>query len=362
MDPEDQDVSEAAAREAELGYGAGAYTQPMRIPAPPQYTPTNMDDPAVLKAMNMDPISMFSSDWGARSSAFRQNAAESEAKAYAANASAYRSYIQAAERQQAIAGKAAEAQAKAQDPVMRAQRMYTMAGSLGGARTIAKSTGPALFQLGEVIEIAPDMRFGISPTGVVMVPGKDGKPVAKSMAEALWEGGVSVVPYLGGDEEAKGFRMASAKTAEVVSILAQMEEIVNKAGAKSIPLTDAKQQLEQLESGLPSLIQALRTGSKSMAGVSDKELEAIERGIPRPSEFWRSDKDARNKVAMTRRQLTNMLIRQARANGIELNPMKDKQPVGPNASQGRAANQIIPGINLSPNGKQSGAPVTAQPR
>lgn len=360
MEGEDPDLYEAAEREAASGYGGAAMTPGLTPPVPMRQEPRQLTDEEVLKGMGRSYMYMRSNEWRPDAQRYREQYADNEAKQAAGMAQQYKAMLDFAGKQQARQDKIAADQAKFNDPALRAQRMYTMAGSLGGARTIAKSTGAALFQLGEVIEIAPDMRFGIAPAGAVMVAGKDGKQVAKSMAEAIWEGGVSVVPFLGGDEEAKGFRMASAKTAEVVSILNQMEDIVNKAGAKTIPLTNAKQQLEQLQSGLPSLIQSLRTGSKSMAGVSDKELDAIENGIPKPSEFWKSDGDSRNKIEMTRRQLVNMLIRQARVNGIELNLMRDKQPVGPKASQG-AANKI-PGINLSPNGKQSGAPAPAKPR
>lgn len=367
LESEDLAVDAAAEREAAEGYGMAGLGQGRAIPAPQQFQLQGISDAQILKALGKNDVFLESGAWPHQRDEYRKQYMAAQGHMANASAEQYKAYVGAIGKQQARDDKIALAQGKlnasAQDPFIRAQRMYTMAGSLGGARTIAKSTGAALFQHGEVVDLGGGIAFTIAPTGSVRrVNPATGKEENISMSTAIAEGGVSVVPFLGGDEDAKGFRRMTAMANDVIGRLTQIEEIAKSPGAHSLYGTNAKDMLEQLESGLASSISQLRSGSKSMAGVSDKEMEAIAAGIPEASKLFSRDAGAITKAEMTRRQLVNLIMRQARANGVELNLINTTKKAGLKASQGEA-NQI-PGVDLNPNGKQSGTstPATAQPR
>ena len=359
MDPEDPDIGDIAQKEAFSGYGGAALSPGLTPPIPMRQASAMPTDDQVLQAIGKDRMYMWSNEWGPAAAQYRAQYADNEAKQSMAMAQQYKAMLDFAGKQQTRQDKIAVDQAKALDPFLRAQRAYAQAGSLGGARTIAKSTGAALFQHGEIVELGSDLAFRVQPIGAVRRVSRAGKEETIGLSQYLAEEGIGVVPFLGGDEDAKSFRRMVAMTHDLISKLEHIEKIASSPGAHTLYATDSRSMLKQLEGGLEGAVNQIRSGSKSMAGTSDKEMEALADSVPKASDLFRRDKDALIKADMTKRQILNIVIRQARANGIELNLMDLKKKAGPNASQGGSMSNQPPGTN---NGKQSGTSVTAQPR
>jgi hypothetical protein len=302
---------------------------------------------------------MESSQWIHQRDEYRRQHMAAQASMASSASRDYAAYVSALGKQQQRTDKMAEAQAKAQDPFLKAQKMYAQAGSLGGARTIAKSTGAALFQHGEILELGPSFAFSVRPIGAVRRVNQAGQEETISLSQSIAEAGVAVVPFIGGDEDAKGFRRMVAMTNDLIGKLEEIEKIASSPGMHSVSGLDSNSMLTQLEGGLEGAVNQIRTGSKSMAGVSDKEMEALAQSVPKASKLFSRDRDALIKADMVKRQVMNIVIRQARANGIELNMIDLRKKAGPNASQGGARSNQPPGTN---NGKQSGTSATGQPR
>ena len=353
------DLGEVADRESAGGYGLSAFGPTMGIPMPQGRQIIPLTDLEIAKAIGASGSAMESSQWVHQRDEYRKQHLAAQASMANSSSREYAAYVSAMGKQQQRMDKMAEAQAKAQDPFLRAQKMYAQAGSLGGARTIAKSTGAALFQHGEIMELGPNIAFRVQPVGVVRRVNQAGQEETISLSQSIAEAGVSVVPFLGGDEDAKAFRRMVAMTNDLISRLDEIEKIASSPGAHTLYGTDSRSMLKQLEGNLAGAVQQLKSGSKSMAGVSDKEMEALADSVPSASSLFTRDKDAIIKADMTKRQIMNIVIRQARANGIELNLMDLRKKAGPNASQGAATSSTPPGVS---NGKQSGTSVTAQPR
>jgi hypothetical protein len=168
---------------------------------------------------------------------------------------------------------------------------------------------------------------------------------------------VDVVPFLGGDEDAKGFRNMAARMAVVMTILHKLEEGYTAAGNISFPYSEKKFDLAQMEGTLARDVSQLRSGSKSMAGVSDKEMEAIERTLPMSAMNMKDTKrEGIRRVINTRQQLLGLITRMARMNGVELVQLKPKDAL----TSGRATKPA--GVENIPNGEQSGSSTSGQPR
>ena len=325
-------VEQAANAESASGYNVGGSTMP-------SYAPAAMSDLEVIKSMGMDPQSIMSPTFSAEAAAYRN----------------------AVGRQRAIDAKrqadAAKDMEKRSDPFFRAQNIYGKIGNLAAARTIAKTTGPALFQLGEQIDLGPDQMFAIRPVGDVDVPKQDGTSMKMPAWQLLHANGVSVVPYLGGDEEAKGFRSMAAKAGELMNTLSEIEKLYENGDLKSMRGTETYRRLVQLEAGLSTIVQAIKTGSKSMAGVSDKEMEAIQASLPQSgTKLLESTGSGLINVRNTRAQVLGILTRTARMNGIELVQLRPQSA----ATRGRATTPS--GVTIPSNGKQSGSSTSGQPR
>jgi hypothetical protein len=349
---EDPDVSAAAEREALSGYGLAA-------PPPPQMQSMGaLSDSEVLRMMGKNPLEMLAGNWESTASSFRAQHAQSQAQMASANASAYKSYLAASEKAQIAQAKALE---KQNDPFFRAQNIYGKTGNLAAARTIAKTAGPALFQLGEQVDLGPNQMFAIRPVGDLDIPNPDGTSSKVPAWQFLHANGVNVVPYLGGDEEAKAFRSMAGKTGELMNTLDQIEKLYANSDLKSMRGTETYRQLVQLEAGLSTIVQSIKTGSKSMAGVSDNEMNAIQASLPQSgTKLLESTGSGLINVRNTRAQVLGILTRTARMNGVELVQLKPKD--APNSRRVTTPGSAPPGTKNPSNGKQSGSSTSGQPR
>ena len=203
--------------------------------------------------------------------------------------------------------------------------------------------------------------FAIRPVGDLDIPNQDGTSSKVPAWQFLRANGVNVVPYLGGDEEAKAFRSTAGKAGELMNTLAQIESLYANDDLKSMRGTETYRQLVQLEAGLSTIVQSIKTGSKSMAGVSDKEMEAIQASLPQSgTELLESTRSGLINVRNTRAQVLGILMRTARMNGVELVQLKSKD--APNSRRVTMPGSAPPGTTNPSNGKQSGSSTSGQPR
>ena len=324
-DPEDidPDVLAAAVRSQLDNYDSDTADR-----SPQGYAPAQMSDTQVIRAMGKDPLELMD-------------------PSFAREATAYRAAVG---KDQAIRAKAAADQAKLMqkqmDPSYIAQQVYGSTGNIGAARVISKSRGPALFNHGESVEMGRGGSYAIIPSGDINEVGPDGKPKRTSMSQYIQRNGVSVVPFLGGDESAVAWRGAAAKTSELMEVLDQIEDLYNKPGFKSMPFSDTNRQLEQLESGLVNIVSQLKTGSKSMAGVSDLEMENLLKGLPAAgSNLTQPVATGLERVSKTREQVRGILMRTALMNGLVLTPLKAKAEVTAGSPTGQRSSSTPPGLN-----------------
>jgi hypothetical protein len=346
---EEDDIESAAEREALGGYSLSAPPPP----TPAQYRP--MSDMDILRqAGGGDLNELHHGGWDARAASARAQDAQAQGQMAAANSSAYRSYLAASEKAQIAQAKALE---KQNDPFFRAQNIYGQTGNLAAARVIAKTTGPAMFKLGEQVDLGPDQMFSIRPVGDLDIPKPDGTSVKVPTWQFLRANKVNVVPFLGGDEAAIAFRGMAARMGEVLVALHRLEEGYTASGNVSVPYTERKFDLTQIEGTLARDVSQLRSGSKSMAGVSDKEMEAIEKTLPSSATNLRDSKaEGIRRIINTRQQLLGLITRVARMNGVELVQLKAKDA----PTTGRTPRPA--GVRIIPNGEQSGSSTSGQPR
>lgn len=366
MDPdelerEDLAVDAAAEREAAEGYGMAGLRPGMGVPAPQQFQLQSITDSQILKALGKNDVFLESGAWPHQRDEYRKQYMMAQAAAMNASADQYKAYVGAMAKQQERNDKIAIARGKlnekANDPFFRAQNIYGQTGNLAAARVIAKTTGPALFQLGEQVDLGPDQMFAIRPMGDLDMPKPDGTSAKVPAWQFLRANGVNVVPFLGGDEEAKGFRNMAARMGEVMTALSKLEQGYTASGNISMPYTEKKFDLTQIEGTLARDVSQLRSGSKSMAGVSDKEMEAIEKTLPSSASNLRDSKaEGIRRITNTRQQLLGLITRIARMNGVELVQLKAKDA----ATTGRAPTPA--GVRIIPNGEQSGSSTSGQPR
>lgn len=310
-------VERAANAESSSGYNLlGGEATP--------YAPAVMSDMDVLKAMGRDPQSILSPT-------FKAEAAE---------------YRQAAGRQQAIDAKRRSDEAKLRekisDPSYVAQQAYGRLGNIGAARVISKSTGPALFQHGEEVNLGKAGRFYMAPGGYLTIPDATGKQQRISAEKVIQMAGVSVIPFLGGDEAATEFRKTTGRISSVMEMLDQLEDIYDANGNMAVPLSDGRSMAKQIESQLPTAVQQIKSGSNSSAGISDYETKAILDSIPRRTNWDTLGDQEKQKLNMVRTQLRRLIIDRATRNGIEFREIREKSaPTGaPPQAQGSNMNPI----------------------
>lgn len=362
---EEVDVGDIAERESISGYGLGAFGPTMGVPMPQGREITTLTDMEIAKALGVYGSAMESGQWAHQRDEYRKQHMAAQIQMANTASRNYATYVSAVGKQQERADKMAVAQAKlraqADDPFFRAQNIYGKTGNLAAARTIAKTTGPALFQLGEQVDLGPNQMFAIRPVGDLDIPNQDGTSSKVPAWQFLRANGVNVVPYLGGDEEAKAFRSTAGKAGELMNTLAQIESLYANDDLKSMRGTETYRQLVQLEAGLSTIVQSIKTGSKSMAGVSDKEMEAIQASLPQSgTELLESTRSGLINVRNTRAQVLGILMRTARMNGVELVQLKSKD--APNSRRVTMPGSAPPGTTNPSNGKQSGSSTSGQPR
>jgi len=325
-DPEDidPDVLAAAVRSQLDNYDSDTADR-----SPQGYAPAQMSDAQVIRAMGKDPAELMNPNFPREATAYRA----------------------AVGKDQALQAKAAADQAKLMekqmDPAYIAQQVYASTGNIGAARTIAKTRGPSIFTHGQIIEMGRGGSYGIKPAGDIDEMGVDGKRKRTSMSDYIHRNGVSAVPFLSGDEAAVVWRRNAAKTSEVMVILDQIEDLYNKPGWKSLPgsplFNDTRSQLEQLEKGLVTVVTSLKSGSVSMAGVSDVEMDQIQATLPRASiDLLKPVGDGLVKLNKTREQLRGILIRTAYMNGLVLEKLKDKPEATAGSPTGQQSTNNIP--------------------
>lgn len=241
----------------------------------------------------------------------------------------------AAQRQQAI---------QQADPMFQAQQFYSQSGNLAAAIQIGKSKGSALFQLGQEVNLGSFGSFAIGPKGSVMEEGPQGSMAVPARYSAARRG-VMVVPFTGGDENADAFRASLADTQRIMGLLDRLDTLYGESGyiGRASP-TVRSAEAEAIESQLVTGVLKTLNGTKSMAGVSEGEMNMIMGSIPRSASTWLTNGrgNERVKLGKLRNDLTNLLLRAADSNGIELVPIR-RQPTPTREGGGSA---IPSGVSL----------------
>jgi hypothetical protein len=236
-----------------------------------------------------------------------------------------------------------EQQKKLQDPNYRAQQFYMSTGNMAGALQIGKSKGSALFKMGTEVDMGRAGSYMMAPEGNVDVTSADGRSVRVPAYMMAAKQGVSVLPFGGGDENADLFRTSLQNSQRVFGLLDELEDLYNDSGyIGSLSPTARAAKALQIESMLTPVVLQTLSGTKSLAGVSEKELEMIQGGVPRAASnmMWGRRSNELLKLQKLRSQIQGVVYRAAKLNGIELIPKK-RQPAG---AGGAASSATIPGV------------------
>lgn len=333
-DSEGQDVEQAATAASETGYDL----ETPEPAAPLTWSPASLSDAQVLRAMGKHPMSLMSPDFAAQANAFRDAVGKQQALQLRQQQDDQKRMAADAKRYNAMG---AEMEKKS-DPSFVAQQAYGRLGNIGAARVIAKSSGPALFQHGEEFNLGKAGKFYIAPSGYLMLPGPDGQNQRFDAEQVIQAAGVSVVPFLGGDEAAVEFRRTAAKVSSVMEMLDQLEDTY-KNGV-FVPMSDNRAKAIQIQEQLPTIIPQIRSGSNSSAGISDYETKAIQDALPRGTDYTKLTPQELIKLSMIRDQLRRIILDRGRRNGIEF-----RQVIRKDAKTGalpQASEPLnIPGVN-----------------
>jgi hypothetical protein len=236
-----------------------------------------------------------------------------------------------------------EQQKKLQDPNYRAQQFYMSSGNMAGALQIGKSKGSALFKMGTEIDMGRAGTFMMAPEGNMDITTEDGRSVRVPAYMMASRQGINVLPFGGGDENADLFRTSIQNSQRVFGMLDELEDLYNDSGyIGSLSPTARAARALQIESMLTPVVLQTLSGTKSLAGVSEKELEMIQGGVPRAASnmMWGRRSNELLKLQKLRSEIQGVVYRASKLNGIELIPKK-RQPAG----AGRAASSAaIPGV------------------
>jgi hypothetical protein len=236
-----------------------------------------------------------------------------------------------------------EEQKKLQDPNYRAQQFYMSAGNMGAALQIGKSKGSALFKMGTEIDMGRAGTFMMAPDGNMDVTTGDGRSVRLPSYMMAARQGVNVLPFTGGDENADMYRTSIQNSQRVFGLLDELEDLYNDSGyIGSLSPTARAARALQIESMLTPVVLQTLSGTKSLAGVSEKELEMIQGGVPRAASnmMWGRRSNELLKLQKLRSEIQGVVYRASKLNGIELIPKK-RQPSG---AGGAASSATIPGV------------------
>jgi D-alanyl-D-alanine dipeptidase len=236
-----------------------------------------------------------------------------------------------------------EEQKKLQDPNYRAQQFYMSAGNMGAALQIGKSKGSALFKMGTEIDMGRAGTFMMAPDGNMDISSPDGRSVRIPAYMMAAQQGVNVLPFTGGDENADLYRTSIQNSQRVFGLLDALEDLYNDSGyIGSLSPTARAAKATQIESMLTPVVLQTLSGTKSLAGVSEKELEMIQAGIPRAASnmMWGRRSNELLKLQKLRSEIQGVVYRASKLNGIELIPKK-RQPSG---AGGAASSATIPGV------------------
>lgn len=313
-DNEGQDVEQAATAASETGYDL----ETPELAAPLTWSPANLSDAQVLRAMGKHPMSLMSPDFAAQANAYRDSVGKQQALQLRQQQDEQKRMEATAKRYNAMG---AEMEKKS-DPSFVAQQAYGRLGNIGAARVISKSAGPALFQHGEELNLGKAGKFYVAPSGYLMLPGADGQPQRFDAEQVIQAAGVSVVPFLGGDEAAVEFRRTVGRVSSVMEMIDQLDDLY-KDGV-FVPLSDNRAKATQIEAQLPTMVAQIRSGSNSAAGISDYETKAIEDALPRATSYSKLTPQELQKLAMVRDQLRRIILDRGRRNGIEFRQVIQK--------------------------------------
>jgi hypothetical protein len=239
--------------------------------------------------------------------------------------------------------KYAKEQEKMQDPKYRAQQFYMGTGNMGAALQIGKSKGSALFKMGTEIDMGRAGTFMMAPEGNMDVTTGDGRSVRLPSYMMAAQQGINVLPFTGGDENADMYRTSIQNSQRVFGLLDELEDLYNDSGyIGSLSPTARAAKALQIESMLTPVVLQTLSGTKSLAGVSEKELEMIQGGVPRAASnmMWGRRSNELLKLQKLRSEIQGVVYRASKLNGIELIPKK-RQPSG---AGGAASSATIPGV------------------
>lgn len=238
-----------------------------------------------------------------------------------------------------------EEQKKLQDPNYRAQQFYMSTGNMAGALQIGKSKGSALFKMGSEIDMGRAGTYMMAPEGNVDVSTQDGRSVRLPAYMMAAKQGINVLPFGGGDENADLFRTSLQNSQRVFGLLDELEDLYNDSGyIGSLSPTARAAKALQIESMLTPVVLQTLSGTKSLAGVSEKELEMIQGGVPRAASnmMWGRRSNELLKLQKLRSQIQGVIYRSAKLNGIELIPKKSQSAGAGGAGSAAAIPGVIP--------------------
>jgi len=215
------------------------------------------------------------------------------------------------------------------DPRYGAQQFYTQMGDMNGAITISKSGGSALFDMGQEVDFGNFGAFAMAPKGNIEVDDGQGGRMRIPTRWAAEQRGIGIIPFTSGDENADAFRVSLNDTQRIMGLLDRLDTLYSDSGyIGSLSPTVRAAEAKAIESQLATGILKVLNGTKSLASVSEGEMEMIMGSIPQAaSTFFTNLRGNENvKLNKLRNDLTNVIFRAADQNGIALIPMKRQAP------------------------------------
>jgi hypothetical protein len=186
--------------------------------------------------------------------------------------------------------KAAQAGANADFRINDA-RFYAGIGDYSAVESIMKSKGPALFQIGEAVDLEDVDDEGrktpyqmiFSPKGSYSVDDGDGGSASVSAFQLARKMGVKTIPFKSGDMKAQDFRQLSSRIQRYNAMSNQLRQIYrrNPVYLGSLDPSSDSTSAKALESNIKMDYLSIMKDMKGMGGnVSDNDMAIAESMVP----------------------------------------------------------------------------------
>lgn len=171
---------------------------------------------------------------------------------------------------------------KAPDPRVKDAQFYAGLGDYGAVESLMKTKGASIFQRDEEFEVddvdsqgnTVKRKFLVGPKGSYAMKSPDGKQINIPAHMLARKAGIGSVPFKGGDEAARNFRITLSKVQSFHRNLAELEALYrNNTYLGSLDPSEDAARARMLESSIKTDYLAIMKDMKGMGGsVSDNDM------------------------------------------------------------------------------------------